>query len=68
MQQRPRDQRGGDHATQHVSSDGPARKHGIPLSLGSPEERVKKPTLTAENAETAEKNLGILGDLCVLRG
>jgi hypothetical protein len=31
-------------------------------------ERVKKPELTAESAETAEKNLDILGDLCVLRG
>jgi hypothetical protein len=31
-------------------------------------ERVKKSTLTAETAETAEKTVNILGDLCVLCG
>jgi hypothetical protein len=38
------------------------------LSPGSAKERVKKPTITAETAETAEKTLDTLGDLCVLRG
>jgi apolipoprotein N-acyltransferase len=33
-----------------------------------PKERVKKSTLTAETAETAEKNVSILSDLRVLRG
>jgi len=32
------------------------------------QKREKNATLTAEAAEAAEKNLGILGDLCVLRG
>jgi hypothetical protein len=42
-----------------------ARHH---LADRSAKERVKKPTLTAETAETAKKSLGILGDLCVLCG
>jgi len=31
---------------------------GLKLRFGNPEKRVKKPTLTAETAETAEKSLG----------